>query len=286
MRVALASCQTLPEPDPDEERLLEALRSSDIDAHVLPWDGDTPAAFADHDVVVLRSTWNYYERLDDFLAWTQRVGGQTRLLNPAGIVAWNARKTYLRDLHARGIAVVPTDYVGRGERCELAQLVSRRGWDRFVIKPTVSAGSFRTAAFEGQTLAAAQRFLDELAADRDAMVQAWMPSVKEHGERSLVWIDGELTHAVRKSPRFAGGTEETSGPMPISDEEDRFARDVLVAATRDRVAEDSLLYARVDVVRDGDVLRVMELELIEPSLFLLYSDAALARLVAGIRARG
>lgn len=279
MRVALATCKRLPEPDPDEALVLAALRAEGVEAETLAWDDET-APFAAQDLVVLRSTWNYYRRIDDFLAWVERTGATTRVLNPPDIVAWNTKKTYLLELEARGVHVVPTEFVPRGTARRVDDLLAERGWDEIVIKPVVSAASFRTEKFSRASMAPAQSFLDAMIAGGDAMVQPWMPSVETYGERSLVWIDGEITHAIRKSPRFSGGAEQVSGDVPIATDERAFAERALAPFAS------QLLYARVDVVRDADdALRVMELELIEPSLFLQQSPQALARFTAAIRER-
>ena len=281
MRVAIASCQNPPEPDPDEALLLGALRGAGLDASVLAWDdARAQAALAQQDLVVLRSTWNYHEHVDAFVAWTARIGATTRVLNPPRIVAWNAKKTYLAELEGRGVDIVPTEFVVRGQERDVISVFAERGWEQVVIKPVVSAGSFRTERFSREELPAAQVFLDGLVADRDAMVQRWMPSVETYGERSLVWIDGEVTHAIRKTPRFAGGVEQVSGEVPIADDERAFAERALAPFATE------LLYARVDMVRDTEgVLRIMELELIEPSLFFQQSPRALARFVAAIGRR-
>jgi hypothetical protein len=276
MRVAIATCKAPPEPDPDEELLLAALGRAGLEATALPWDDDT-SPFAEQDLVVLRSTWNYYERVEAFIAWAARVGTATRVLNPPSVVAWNAKKTYLAELEKRGIEIVPTAFVGRGEKRRVEDVLGERGWDEIVIKPLVSAGSYRTERFSRASMSAAQDFFVGLVADRDAMVQRWMPSVETYGERSLVWIDGEVTHAIRKTPRFAGGVEQVSGAVEVAPEERAFADRVLGPFASD------LLYARVDMVRDADgTLRLMELELIEPSLFLEQSPRALERFVEAI----
>ncbi len=281
MRVAIVTCKQPPERDPDEGLLLAVLRGAHLDARVLAWDDDgAAAAFAEQDLVVLRSTWNYYEHVDAFVAWVARTGASTKVLNPPHIVAWNAKKTYLAELEKRGVDIVPTEFVRRGESRDVAKLLAARGWDEVVIKPVVSAGSFRTERFSRSSVPAAQAFLDGLVADRDAMVQRWMPSVETYGERSLVWIDGEITHAIRKTPRFAGGVEQVSGEVEIAADERMFAERALAPFA------DELLYGRVDMVRDTEgVLRIMELELIEPSLFFRESSRALARFVAAIERR-
>jgi glutathione synthase/RimK-type ligase-like ATP-grasp enzyme len=265
MRIALASCRNIPEPDVDEPLVLAAFAKAGAEASVLAWD-DPSARFADYDLVILRSTWNYFEHLDDFLAWACRT---PRLWNPPEIVRWNAVKTYLRDLEARGVDIVPTRFVTKGENARLADVA----WKDVVVKPVVSAGSFCTERFEHDD-PRGQIFLDGLSRERDVMIQKWMPAVNDYGERSLVWIDGEITHAIRKSPRFAGGVENVSDEVPIAPEERAFAERVIAAAQ----ASD-LLYGRVDIIRDEGTLRLMELELVEPSLFFKQSPRALDRFV-------
>ena len=281
MRVAIATCKHPPEPDPDEALLLAALRGAGLDASVLAWDDASARdAFGGHDLVVLRSTWNYSEQVDAFVAWVADIGGRTAVLNPPSVVDWNAKKTYLRELDRRGVNIVPTEFVLHGESADVGEVLVARGWDEVVIKPVVSAGSFRTERFSRASVQKAQAFLDGLLDDRDAMIQLWMPSVETYGERALVWIDGEITHAIRKTPRFAGEIEQVSGEVPVSVDERLFAERALTPFAS------QLLYARVDMVRDAEgVQRIMELELIEPSLFFQQSPAALARFIAAINRR-
>lgn len=276
MRVALATCVHKPEPDPDEAPLVEALARAGLRPRVLAWD-DPAAPWDAVDACVLRSTWDYPRRADEFLAWVGRVAGVTRLYNPREAVAWNIHKGYLRELAARGVPVVETAHVPRGAAPELALLLRERRWSRAVVKPAVSAASFATWQIGQADAAASQgRFAADVAA-RDTLVQPYMRAVDDDGERSLVWIAGELTHAIRKRPRFDGEDEQASAALPIADDERRVA-DAALAPWAER-----LLYARVDVVRDeAGAPRVMELELIEPSLYLVQHPPALARLVAAI----
>jgi hypothetical protein len=153
-----------------------------------------------------------------------------------------------------------------------------RGWERVVIKPAISAASYRTLSAGHDDLERGETHLAALLAERDALVQPYLKSVEDPGERALVWVDGELTHAVRKRPRFAGDAESVAPEaVPISPAE----RDVALAAVA--AVEGPLLYARIDVANgpDGDPV-VMEVELIEPSLFFAQGPRALERLVAAI----
>ncbi len=277
MRVALASCLHPPEADKDADLLRDAVRARGVDAEWVAWN-DPKADFAAYDLCVLRSTWDYIHELDAFLAWAGRIP-RGRLLNPPDVVRWNADKEYLRELEKRGVPVVPTVYVPRGAAGRLADVLGGRGWDDVVIKPRVGAASFATRRFSAGN-AEADEFLAALAAERDVMIQPYVASVEGHGERSLVWIDGEPTHAVRKTPRFGGQDERVSTALAIADDERAFGAKLL-APWGDR-----LLYARVDVARDerGGLL-LMELELIEPSLFLLQEPRALERFADAIARR-
>jgi len=276
LRIGLVTCRRLPEPDADQELLLAALRARGHAAELLPWDEPAaePAAF---DLCVLRSCWNYHERPEDFRAWIERAERTTRLANPAPIVRGNLHKGYLAQLERDGVPIVPTVWLARGTAPSLARIVAERDWPDVVVKPAISAGSFRTRRFRRDELDAGEAFLGQLAAERDALVQPYVDAVEAGGERALVWIGGAFTHLVEKRPRFAGQDEQVSAARELSAEERRFGARAL------RGLEERLLYARVDVFRDADgELRLSELELIEPSLFLLQCPAALARFVRAI----
>ncbi|HVV82014.1 MAG TPA: hypothetical protein VHE35_03000 [Kofleriaceae bacterium] len=282
MRVRIASCLTLPEPDPDAGPLAAALAAAGIDAPVVPWEDD--AAWAEPAPTLLRSTWNYSLAVDRFLAWCERVAAAAPLWNPVDVVRANAHKRYLLDLAARGVPAVPTELVPRGAGPDaLAACLAARGWQRIVVKPAVGAGSLGARVFDADQRADAAAHLATWTARGDVLVQPYLPSVEHHGERSLVWIDGAVTHAIRKTPRFAGDRERVTGPHPIGDDE-RAVAEAALAPWADRI-----LYGRVDVARDdGGQPRVMELELIEPSLFFAWHPPALDRFVAGLvrRLRG
>lgn len=292
MTIALATCVNLPEPDPDQELLLGALAAAGLAAELLAWD-DPAADPARHDLCVLRSTWNYPEDSKGFTAWIDRAAAATTLLNPAPVLHWNLHKGYLAQLEDRGVPIIPTAFVERGAHADLPLLLGQHGWDDVVVKPAISAGSFLTRRFDtGDTsgehdLTAGEEFLYALTEKRDALVQPYMTAVDTDGERCMVWIDGALTHAVRKQPRFAGSDEQVSEALEPTDDERALVDQTLAAFTAATGCPlTGLLYARIDVIRDDDgTLRLSELELLEPSLFLLQSPAALERLVAGMARR-
>ena len=279
MRLRIASCLTLPEPDPDAAPLAAALAAAGIDAEVVAWEDD--AAWTAPIPTVLRSTWNYSLAALRFVAWCDRVAATAPLWNGPDVVRGNVHKRYLIDLAARGIPTVPTELIARGATADtLHARVADRGWDRIVSKPAVGAGSLGARAVDVTQRDDAADHLATWAARGDVLIQPYQRSVEQHGERSLVWIDGEVTHAIRKAPRFAGEDERVTGPHPVADDERAVALAAL-APWADRV-----LYGRVDLARDDDgAPRVMELELIEPSLFFGWHPPALDRFVAGLTRR-
>lgn len=277
-RVGLVTCVELPEPDPDEQHLLDALAARGIAAQLLPWD-DPAADAAAYDLCVFRSCWNYHLDPPAFLDWLARAQRVTRLANPTAAVRWNHHKRYLIDLATAGLPTLPTLLIPRGAPTDLAAAIGPHGWRDVVIKPAISAGSFQTRRYQLDQVAEAQAFLDEQLRLRDMLVQRYMPSVDDTGERSVVWIDGRCTHVVRKQPRFADGYERVSDALDVSPRERELAERALAAQGS------ALLYARVDLIQDDyGELMVSELELIEPSLFFAQCPAALSAFVDAINA--
>jgi glutathione synthase/RimK-type ligase-like ATP-grasp enzyme len=272
MRLRVATCMTLPEPDPDEVPLAGALAAAGIDAQLLAWE-DPSADWTSPIPTILRSTWNYSLARTDFLAWCDRVAATAPLVNPPAIAHANSHKRYLLELAARGVPTAPTTLVPIGGALGDAAADT----ERFVVKPAVGAGSLGCRVFAASERAAAAAHVAERARTVEVLVQPYLPSVDDYGERSLVWIDGGISHAIRKSPRFTGDAESVTGPHPIAVDERAVAEAALAPWT------DLILYGRVDLARDayGNPC-VMELELIEPSLFFAKQPGAAERYVDGL----
>jgi hypothetical protein len=286
--VLLASCAQARGLDDDEPLLLAALADAGATAAAADW-ADPTVDWAAADAVVVRSTWDYAPRRDEFLAWARRVESVTRLHNPAAVLEWNTDKRYLAELAAAGPAVVPTAWAaGPGE---LADALSR--WDGdVVVKPVVSAGARDTARFAPVERAAAGAFAAGiLDSGRAVMVQPYLTRLDGEGETGLVYLDGAYSHAFGKGALLAGEplgpglfaaetlTERTASPAQ------RAVGDAVLAAVCDRLGSVPL-YARVDLVPgdDGAPL-VLEVELTEPSLNLPLAPGAAERLTAAIAAR-
>lgn len=287
MDVLLATSRDLPELDQDDAPLLDALRAAGLETELAVWD-DPDVDWASADLVVVRSTWDYTDRRDEFVEWASRVGEVTQLQNPADVIRWNTHKGYLIELEERGAPIVPTAWLGQGDAIDLADLLTTRGWKRAVVKPAVDAGSRglrRIDATDGADLAEGQAHLDRLLANGDAMVQPYLSSIETDGELSVIFLGGEFSHAVRKRPapddfriqvEYGGVYEQED----IADDVRDLAAWILEATGHE------YLYARVDLVADDDGSpQLAELEVTEPSLYLTKADGAAERLVSAIRSR-
>jgi glutathione synthase/RimK-type ligase-like ATP-grasp enzyme len=286
-RIGIVTGEEAPTLTADGRALSWALAQRGAATAALRWD-DSSVDWATFDVALVRSCWSYYERLDAFQEWLSTVedAGVT-LLNPGDVVRWNVHKSYLRDLEAAGVPVLPTAWVERGTDASLPEILARHGWDEAVVKPAVgtsSDGVWRTS----DAADAAARFDDQLAAT-DLLVQAFAPEIGD-GELSLVCFQGEYSHAYRvvpadgdfrAHPNFGGTLTAYDPPEHV-----RERATGIVQAACDCVGVDpvELPYARVDgVIRDGE-FRLVELELVEPYLNLDSADGAAAAFADAVEA--
>ena len=280
MRIALATAISAFSLDEDLAPLREACDEAGIATQVLAWD-DPTVGWSRFDAVLLRSTWNYTERLPAFLAWCDRVAAQTRLWNPAQVVRWNTDKRYLGELAARGVPVIESHFLAPGDdAASLPEL------DEFVVKPTVGAGSRDAQRYQrGERAAAiahAQRLLDQ---DRHVLVQPYLKAVDEQGETALLFFDGQFSHAIRKGPLLKRGQGPTSAlfaPEKIQSRTPSAAEHEVAAKVLAALPFEMPVYARVDLLPSADGPQLLELELTEPSVFLPYGPGAADRFVAAL----
>jgi hypothetical protein len=290
-RIALATCAALPDLDPDDAPLVAALRERGYEVSAPVWN-DQSVDWSTFDLVVVRSTWDYTERPRDFRWWAQRVGQVTRLLNPPSVIAWNIDKTYQRTMESAGLPIVPTIWMDP-ERNFNARAIHTRfpAFGHFVIKPTVSAGSRDTGRYDaGETPSRALAIThvkDLLGAGRHVMVQRYLKQVDTVGETALVYFDGVLSHAVRKAPLLEGPYRAGEMDGVLYKEEVMTAREPSEALpTLVPGVDGTLPYARVDLIPDDEGNPVvLELELIEPSLFFAQAPGSVERFVDTIVAR-
>ncbi len=280
-RVALATYVGAPELGPDDRLLSAALERSGICVSPAVWS-DPSVDWRSFDAVVIRSCWDYHRRHGEFMAWLDRLDAmKTRVWNATPTVRWNSDKRYLADLERRSIATVPTRIIGRGSSASVADVARAAGWNRFVVKPTISASAYETHAFTLPLREPDVRVIERVVAHGDVLVQPFLDEVTTDGELSLVFFDGAFSHAAIKRSRrgdFRVQSEHGGTVAPID-----VAPAIVAAARRSLDALDDVpLYARVDGVGDEGSFRVMELELIEPNVFLDGATGAAERFATAI----
>lgn len=282
--IAIVSSTGVADIDVDQPLLTTALDAAGVTHTTVAWD-DPDVEWDRFDLAVIRSTWDYVDRLDDYLAWAERAGAATLLLNPVDVVRWNIDKRYLRELAGAGFAVTPTTFLEPGDTVG--------GFDvpphGVVVKPCVSAGSKDTARHLERAAARAHA-LGLLDDGRAVMVQPYQHRIDEVGETGLVFVEGSYSHAFRKGP-ILSAPREVVGGLFVQEQID--ARDPTAGerALAEAVVEwvharfGRLLYTRVDVVPGDDGPVVLELELVEPSLFLTQHEPAAATVAGAIAGR-
>ena len=281
--IGLVTYSKHPDLTDDDRPLLRALAELGLEGAPVVWD-KPDVRWSDYEALVLRSTWNYHTHPRKFTEWL--LGLEARgvpLWNPVPLVRWNMHKRYLRELEAQGVLVPPTEWVARGDPRPLRTLLATRGWSDAIVKPAISASATDTWRTTGNVVEDDRRF-GELAWRRDVLVQPTIPEVARDGEWSLMYIAGTFSHAMRKRPRAGDFRVQVEHGGSAMREEPAAA---VVAAGDGIVAKipGDWLYARVDGVVVPAGFMLMELELIEPVLFLSEREGAIQAFAQGIFAK-
>ncbi|MBD0837508.1 MULTISPECIES: RimK family alpha-L-glutamate ligase [unclassified Streptomyces] len=284
-RIALVTYDPRPEPSRDRDLpvLREALTAAGAEADVVFWD-DAGVDWGGYDLALIRSTWDYSMRSAEFVAWAHKCASLTRLANPAEVVRWNTDKRYLGELAEAGVPVVPTRYLAPGDPADLPRD------HEYVVKPTSGAGARYAARYTPDRHDTAVAHLARMHEEGfTAMVQPYVRSIDATGERALQFFGGRLLHASRKQAVLAPGTAFDADKVahPGLEPWTPTPAELAVAERALAAVPDApeVLYARVDLV-DGEDGRpqLMELELVEPNLFLFLHPESTARVVRAVLA--
>lgn len=289
--IALATQTDLPDWEVDDTPFHAALHARGLDHTHAVWD-DPDVDWQTFDAVIVRTTWDYAAKRDQFVDWAERVAGQTRLLNPPSVLRWSTDKHYLRDLELAGVPIAPTVWLEAGRRPNVAELMRNRGWTRGFLKPIFGQTARETLRFDADAagLSAAQDHVDRLLPSEGLMLQPYLSAVELQGEHSAIFFEGRLSHVVQKIP--VPGDYRVMDDFGASDRAsslDSAGLDVCHRALDAIPHEGPLLYARVDLLRDDSGNWVLtELELVEPSLFFRHAPQAADTLAQAIlqRVRG
>jgi glutathione synthase/RimK-type ligase-like ATP-grasp enzyme len=288
LNIALVTARPARGLDEDEPPLHLALQKAGCNVQIAEWD-DAKIDWASFDLALLRSAWDYAERVVEFLAWVERASRLTHVLNPLQVVRWNTDKHYLVQLNNAGVPIVPSTFVEPGEDASRAiqAFLAVHAHAEIVVKPAIGAGSRDTARHRrgepGPAVAHVRRLLD---AHRSVLLQPYLDRVDRDGETALMFFEGRFSHAIRKGPLLPPGGTATTGlfaaetitPRVPGADEMRVAEQVVAA-----VPFGTPLYARIDLIRgDKGAPCLLELELTEPSLFFGHAAESAEKFAAAV----
>lgn len=283
MRVCFVTCRAWPEISASDRLVVDALAPLGVQVEGRPWN-EPDARFSGFDAVVLRSNWDYHFEPDAFLAWLdgiERAG--VRLFNPPALVRWNVSKRYLLALEAAGVPTVATTVLDRPTR-EAIEAALRRHRGLVVLKPAIAASAHGTRLVTPATLEETLRALAAGVLVPPLLVQPFVEEVRSRGEWALIFIDGDLTHAVLKRP--GPGEFRVQGHLGGSAEAAAAPAGVVAAARRALAALPAPpLYVRIDAVEAAAGPLVMEAEVNEPGLFFTHAPAAAGRFAEALLRR-
>ncbi|SEG13223.1 ATP-grasp domain-containing protein [Flavobacterium urumqiense] len=280
MKIALLTCEKLPELTAADQLLIPELAKHNIVAKPVIWSDQT-INWSDFDYLIFRNTWDYFEKEIEFNLWLdqiEKLGIKT--LNTIGIIKQNKHKFYLREMEKQEISILPTVFIDKTNSLNLAELIPSQ-WKKAVIKPAFSAGSYLTEVFEVADIQKINADYKNLAPEKELLLQEFMPEIQTLGETSLIFFNKKFSHCVNKKPvdgdfrvqsQFGGKYSLVQPSQELIEKAQKIVN----------TFPENLLYARVDGIIIGTELYLMEIECIEPDLYFDIADGALERFVSSI----
>jgi glutathione synthase/RimK-type ligase-like ATP-grasp enzyme len=280
MKIALLTCEKLPDLTLEDQKLIPALAKHNIEAKAVIWC-DKTINWNDFDYLIFRNTWDYFEKETEFIIWLdqiEKLGIKT--LNPIEIIKKNIHKFYLREMEKQGISIIPTVFIDKTNTLNLAECIPQH-WKKAVIKPAFSAGSYLTEVFEVSTIQEINKQYSSIASEKELLLQEFMPQIQTLGETSFIFFNKKFSHCVNKKPAdgdFRVQSQFGGKYNLVQPSQELIEKALKIVHT----FQDDLLYARVDgIVIDND-LYLMEIECIEPDLYFNLSKGSLEQFVAAI----
>jgi glutathione synthase/RimK-type ligase-like ATP-grasp enzyme len=280
MKIGLLTCEKLPELTLADQQLIPELAKHNIIAKAVIWS-DKTIDWNDFDYLIFRNTWDYFEKETEFNLWLdqiEKLGIKT--LNAIEIIKQNKHKFYLREMEKKGISILPTIFIDKNTSLNLAEIIPKH-WEKAVIKPAFSAGSYLTTVFDVSDIEKTNDEYTKIAQEKELLLQEFIPEIQTLGETSFIFFNKKFSHAVNKKPidgdfrvqsQFGGKYTLIQPSQELIDKAQKVVN----------TFHDKLLYARVDGIVIDTELHLMEIECIEPDLYFDISEDALKRFVASI----
>jgi glutathione synthase/RimK-type ligase-like ATP-grasp enzyme len=277
MKIGILTCARLPELLPSDQTLIPLFAKENIVAKAVVWD-DEFVEWTQFDYLIFRNTWDYYQKESAFNTWLDKIESLgIKTFNPISVIQQNKHKFYLKELEKQGISILPTIFLEKNSISNLHDLMPKH-WEKVVIKPAFSAGSYLTKLIDRSELASIQTEFKDHFETKDFLLQEFRQEIKELGETSFIFFNGKFSHAVNKKPvenDFRVQIQYGGKYTLIQPNDDLLHQAELVLS---KIPE-QLLYARVDGIVIENKLHLMEIELIEPDLYFDLADGARERFV-------
>lgn len=277
MKIGILTCAQLPELLPSDKQLIPLFSKENIEAKAVVWDDET-VDWTQFDYLIFRNTWDYYQKEIAFNLWLDRIELLSiKTFNPISVIQKNKHKFYLKELEKEGITILPTIFLEKNSILNLDDVLPE-SWQKIVIKPAFSAGSYLTKLIDRSEIASIQKEFKEHFATKDFLLQEYRSEIKELGETSLIFFNGKFSHAVNKKPvenDFRVQIQYGGIYTLIQPNEDVLHQAELVLSN----FPEKLLYARVDGIIIENKLHLMEIELLEPDLYFDLAEGARERFV-------
>ena len=276
----MLTCENFPDLYQTDQFLIPELTRHNITAKATIWN-DPTINWNDFDYLVFRNTWDYFEKEKEFNTWLEYIEASgIKTLNAIEIIQRNKHKFYLRDLENQGVKILPTVFIDKTAALNLAEIIPQ-DWQKAVIKPAYSGAAYLTEVFEISQLQQINLQYRPIAAEKELLLQKFMPEIVSEGETSFIFFNKKFSHCVNKKPadgdfrvQIQFGGKYTS----IEPSQDLIRQAQAIVNT----FKEKLLYARVDVIVINNQLHLMEVECIEPDLYFNYSEGSQKRFVNGI----
>lgn len=273
MKIGILTCASIPLLNKNDQVLIPKLKKKGIDVDVLVWDNQA-IDWSQYNFLLFRNTWDYYEKQLEFDTWLKKIENLgVKTLNSIEVINANKHKFYLRDLEKRGVKIIPTIFLEKTICLDLDKLVPRQ-WEQTIIKPAFSGGSYQTNLFDFAEIHKVNSEYQSIAAEKELLLQPFIPEIKTLGETSFVFFNKKFSHAVNKKPvnndfriqQQFGGIYSLIKP-----------KDFVISQAKKIVDSftENFLYARVDGIVIDDELHLMEVELIEPDLYFQLQPSAI-----------
>ncbi|GGD25465.1 ATP-grasp domain-containing protein [Flavobacterium orientale] len=279
MKIGILTCARLPELLESDQKLIPLFAQYSIQAKAVVWD-DESIDWTEFDYLIFRNTWDYYQKEITFNLWLDKIKSLgIKTFNPISVIQKNKHKFYLKELVKDGISILPTIFLEKNSTQNLRNLIPEN-WEKIVIKPAFSAGSYLTKLIDRSELESIQEEFNEHFETKDFLLQEFRPEIKDIGESSFIFFNGKFSHAVNKKPvknDFRVQIQYGGKYSLIQPNDDLLQQAELVVS---KIPE-KLLYARVDGIVIENKLHLMEIELIEPDLYFDLADGARERFVEG-----